>query len=119
MTDIHGNPTPGYVHVPVYPYVPADGTPFAKLGADFMESAVFLLYIAFAVLYVFGFLSGVPRTGWHDALVAAGVLLSMIAGAYWPSVKRIPALGRALYFLPGLALAMLPFTLDFYLIFGR
>ena len=119
MTDIYGNPTPSYVYVPVHPYVPAPCTPFVKLGADFMESAVFLLYIAFALLYVFGFLSGLPPTGWHDALAAAGVLLSMIAGAYWPSVRRIPAIGPALYFLPGLALATLPFTLDFYLMFGR
>jgi hypothetical protein len=119
MTDIHGNPTPNYVYVPVYPDYYADCTPFAKLGADFFDSAVCLLYAIFALLYVLGFLSGLPRTGWHDALAAAGVLLSMLAGPYWPSVRRIPAIGPLLYFLPGLALATLPFSLDFYLMFGR
>lgn len=119
MTDIYGNPVPQRIYVPVYPYVPVGGTPFAKLGADFMESAVFLLYIAFALLYVFGFISVLPRTIRHDAFAAAGVLPSLLAGVYWPSVRRIPVIGPALYFLPGLAVATLPFTLDFCLMFGR
>jgi hypothetical protein len=119
MTDIYGNPTPSYVYVPVYPYVPAPCTPFVKLGADFFDSAVFLLYAIVALLYVFGLLIALPRTACHDALVAAGVLPSLIAGPYWPSVRHIPAVGQAIYYLPVLALAMLPFAFDFYLMFGR
>ena len=124
MTDIHGNPEasypePHYVYVPVYPYRPIAGTPFVSLGAEFMDSAVFMLYIAFALLYAFGFINCLPRTGWHDALAAAGVLPSLLAATCWPSVRRIPTVGPVLYFLPGLALATLPFAFDFYLMFGR
>lgn len=117
MTDIYGNPEPQRIYIPVYPYVPAPSTPFAKLGDDFFNSAAILLYVTFALLYAFGF--GPPRTFWHDALAAAGLLPCLIAAAWWPSVKRIPAIGPLLYFLPGLALVMLPFALDAYLMFGR
>jgi hypothetical protein len=119
MTDIYGNPEPRHIYVPVYPYVSARGTPFVKLGADFLDSAVFLLCAVFASLYGFGFAGFPTRSFRHDALAAAGLFLSMIAAAYWPSVRRIPAVGPLLYFLPGLALATLPFALDFILMFGR
>ena len=44
---------------------------------------------------------------------------SLIAATYWPQVRRIPAIGPVMYFLPGFALATLPFALDFTLMFGR
>jgi hypothetical protein len=119
MTDIWGNPTPHRIYVPVHPYCPVDGTPFVRLGAEFMESAVVVLYIVFALLYFFGFASGIPRTGWCDTLAAAAVVPSLLVGAYWSAVRRIPRIGSVIYFLPGLAVAMLPFALDFYLMFGR
>jgi hypothetical protein len=113
MTDIYGNPTPSYIYVPVPPHRRSRPVPFPGLCL-FIQ-----LYALFAFLYVVGLVSAFPRTGWHDALLAAGLLPSLIVAACWPSVKHIPAIGPALYVLPGLALITVPFAFDFYLIFGR
>ena len=113
MTDIHGNPEPHYIHSPVYPYRPpqAHSLPHLEPGL----TCLVLVYALFAILYVLGFVSFLPRTGWHDTLVAAASCPSLIAGACWESVKKIPHVGLFLYLLPGLAVATAPFALDFYL----
>jgi hypothetical protein len=113
MTDIWGNPTPRYVYVPAPQLSPPRPVPFPGLCL-FVQ-----LYALFAFLYVVGLVSAFPRTGWHDALVAAGLLPSLIVAACWPSVRRIPAIGPVLYVLPALALITVPFAFDFYLMFGR
>lgn len=113
MTDIWGNPVPHYIYVPTSPLPPPRHVPFPGL------SIVVMLYALFAGLYVTGLVSHFPRTGRHDALIAAGTVPTLIIATAWPSVRRIRAIGPVLYVLPGLALAILPFAIDFYLIFGR
>ena len=63
MTDIHGYPEPHYIHVPVYPSIdrPRDDLPFPHLEPLAMTSAIVLLYALFAILYVLGLVSFLPR----------------------------------------------------------
>src|SRR5262245_37441246 len=129
MTDIWGNPDVtdlrGYADErdyrfdPCYSCEPRDILPFPYFGQENLPSAIFLLYVLFAILYVPGLVSSLPRTGWHDALVGAAAFPSLLAAACWPKVQRLPYVGSLLYCLPALALALSPFALDFYLMFGR
>jgi hypothetical protein len=131
MTDIHGNPDLADLgHDPVMgdgrlaPFHPAidrprDDLPFSPIEPGLSSAAIFLLYAAFALPYVYGFVGFLPRTSWHNAAVAAAALPSLLAAGFWPEVRRIPIIGPALYLVPGLALATLPFSFDFYLMFGR
>jgi hypothetical protein len=100
-------------------YRPAGGTPLTGLAPDFLDTALVWPYAAFALLYGLGLVAPWPRTGGHTAAVAAGGFASLLAAAHWPAVRRLPAPGPLLYFLPGLLVLTLPFALDFYLMFGR
>jgi hypothetical protein len=73
-------------------------TPFPGLCLLVMADAV----VAF--LYVVGLVSAFPRSGRHDAILAAAFCLSFAAGVCWDLVKRIPYIGMAIYALPTLAL---------------
>ena len=121
MTDIWGNPEPQRVYVPVYPSAGGsrDDMPMPGLDHQAMPAMIVILYALAAGLYVMGLVSAFPRTFWHDALMAAGLIPSFAAAACWPSVRNIPYVGGIVYFLPGLALACAPFALDVYLMFGR
>lgn len=114
MTDIWGNPTPHHVFVPVYADRPAPrDTPYPGL---------FLLLVAWTViafLYVVGMFRDFPRTGWHDAILAAAFCLSFVVGIGWSAVERIPFIGPFVYVVPILVLGIAPFALDAYLMFWR
>jgi cell division protein FtsW (lipid II flippase) len=114
MTDVWGNPEPHRVLVPLYSY-PArhKPTPYPGLFVLAVISAV----VAF--LYVVGLISAFPRSGAHDAILAAAFGLCFAAGTRWEAVRKIPCVGTIIYVLPALALAILPFALDFYLMFVR
>lgn len=113
MTDIWGHPVPRTIYVAVPPLAPPRPVPLPGL------CLILMLYALLVCLYVTGLVSQFPRSGWHDALAAGGVLPTLIVAACWPSVRRIRVIGAAIYVLPALALAILPFALDFYLMFGR
>jgi hypothetical protein len=113
MNNIHGNPIPDYVYIPVMPPAPEPPTPFP--GLCVMIDA----YAVFAFLYVCGLINALPRTGAHDAFLAAAFGLTCAAWACWGLVRKIPYIGTFLYVLPALALIASLFGLDFYLMFGR
>lgn len=118
MTDIHGNPEPRRVFVPIPSCRAGDAgsptpTPYAGLGLLVIVGAV----VAF--LYVVGLFGAFPRSGLHDAVLAVASGLCFAAGTCWEAVERIPRVGTIVYLLPGLALAVLPFAIDSYLMCVR
>lgn len=116
MTDIHGNPEPRRVYVPIhYDRIGPATTPapYPGLGLLVIAGAV----VAF--LYVAGLFGAFPRSGRHDAILAVAFSLCFAAGSYWDLVRRIPRVGRVIYALPALALIVIPYAIDAYLIVRR
>jgi hypothetical protein len=93
--------------------------PYFDLDQEEVPGFIVLIYALFTTLYGFGLVSFLPRTGWHNALLAAAFVPTCIVCWLWPLTEHIPHAGRLIYLLPALALPLAPFALDFYLMYGR